>query len=214
MMRRLPLLFVTAAAGRPNLQTGSARGVQTTSAHGVGRPRVTRNVSDTAGLHAAMDYVYVNEIVAASGTYRLADEPGMGCTAPNPYRGDYFLCIDRDLTIRAAAGATVVLDGGQKKGVVYVKPGVTAALQGLQITNGATAGVRPTLHNLLLPCTHTTPAVADASRRSVQPRASARHRHRTSAPPSALPPAAPPPAPAHAPLHHMTDARPAAAAPP
>ena len=138
MMRRLPLLFVTAAAGRPNLQTGSARGVQTTSAHGVGRPRVTRNVSDTAGLHAAMDDVSVNEIVAANGTYRLADEPGLGCMAPAPYYGDYFLCIGRDLTIRAAAGETAVLDGGGKRRVLYIYPGVTATLHGLRITNGST----------------------------------------------------------------------------
>ena len=105
---------------------------------------VTRQVSDTPQLHTAMDDLTVNMIEMAAGVYRLADEPGLGCSAPDPpFSGvstPYFLCIQRNLTIRAAAGASVVLSGGKKKGVVYVLRGITASLQGLEITNGSSAG--------------------------------------------------------------------------
>jgi hypothetical protein len=90
---------------------------------------VTRPVSDTAGLLAAMDNLTVTDIVAANGTYQLWTEPGLGDQ-------NHSLVIKRDLTIRAAAGATVVLDGGKMKGVVYVGQGVAVWLQGLEITNG------------------------------------------------------------------------------
>ena len=103
---------------------------------------VTRDVSTTAQLHAALADVTVNDIVAANGTYLLGDEPkvpALGC-APDPVSFPvwFSLCINRNLTIRVAAGATVVLDGGGKKGVVLVFGGVTVYLQGLQITNGNT----------------------------------------------------------------------------
>ena len=73
---------------------------------------VTRQVSDVSGLAAAVGDGTVGVIEMAAGVYRLADEPGLGCTAPDS--GDpYMLCIGRDLAIRAAVEATrVVLDGG------------------------------------------------------------------------------------------------------
>jgi len=127
------LLFASVAAGQRSAQ-------QTPPVHGVGRPLVTRSVSSVSQLHAAMDDSTVNDIVAANGTYFLANEAGLGCQ--DTYNS-YFVCIDRDLTIRAAAGATVVLDGGNKGSVVWVKgpphfKDVTASLQGLQIANGGT----------------------------------------------------------------------------
>ena len=130
------LLFASVSAGE--------RSVQTTSLHGIGRLLVTRSVSSVAELHAAMDDATVNDIVAANGTYCLANEPGLGCQ--DTY-DSFFLCIDRDLTIRAAAGATVVLDGGNRGSVMWVKgpphfKATTASLQGLEISNGGT-GVRP-----------------------------------------------------------------------
>ena len=94
-----------------------------------GQLLVTRQVSDTAGLLAAMENVTISDIVAANGTYRLWTEPGLG-------NANYSLVIKRVLTIRAAAGAKVVLDGGKVKGVVYVGQGVAVWLQGLEITNG------------------------------------------------------------------------------
>jgi hypothetical protein len=99
----------------------------------------TRSVSSTAELHAAMDDISVNDIEMAAGVYHLADEPGLGC-APDPHGlFEAFLCIKRNLTIRAVVGATVVLDGGNTKGVVYVGTLIgrlAATLQGLHITNG------------------------------------------------------------------------------
>ena len=101
---------------------------------------ITRQVSDTSGLKAAMDDSTVNDIELAAGVYRLADEPGLGCSAPagTPYA----LCIQRGvyashaaLVLRAAAGAKVVLDGGGSKGVIFVENSGTV-LQGLEITNG------------------------------------------------------------------------------
>ena len=101
---------------------------------------VTRQVSDTAGLKAAMADNTVGDIEMAAGVYRLADEPGLGCSAPagTPYA----MCIQRGvyashaaLVLRAAAGAKVVLDGGGSMGVVFVENSGTV-LQGLEITNG------------------------------------------------------------------------------
>jgi hypothetical protein len=40
----------------------------------------TREVRNTAELHAAMDDVTVTDIVPANGTYNLANEPGLNCT--------------------------------------------------------------------------------------------------------------------------------------
>ena len=100
---------------------------------------VTRTVSTTAQLHAAMDDVSVGDIVVANGTYRLADEPGLGCMPDLAFPVSFSLCISRNLTIRRGNGATMaVLDGGNKKGVVLVFGGVTAYLQGVHITNGNT----------------------------------------------------------------------------
>jgi hypothetical protein len=87
-------------------------------------------VRDASELHVAMDTGRVNIIEMAGGVYRLADEPGLGDES-------IFLRIGRNLTIRAAAGAKPVLDGGKQKGVLAVGPGVKAWLQGLEITNGA-----------------------------------------------------------------------------
>ena len=106
---------------------------------------VTRQVSTTAGLKAAMDVANytVGDIEMAAGVYRLADEPaGFGCAVPGGQVANCHICIIRkNLIIRAAAGATVVLDGGNQKGMVYITdsyttPGTTVLLQGLEITNG------------------------------------------------------------------------------
>ena len=133
-------------------------------AHGIGRPLITlppppppappcvatatcsANVSNTAELKAAMANSRVNDIVLAAGVHRLAEEPGLDCS-PDPI--NFFLCIGHDLTIRAAAGAKVVLDGGGQKGVIYIKHGwgvwpagrITGYLQGLEITNGNASGI-------------------------------------------------------------------------
>ena len=109
---------------------------------------VTRQVSDTAGLSTAMGDGTVGVIEMAAGVYRLADEPGLGCNAPDS--GDpYMLCIGRDLTIRAAVEATrVVLDGGQKGGVVFAGTPFrvyAVTLQGLEITNGIVYGTPRTV---------------------------------------------------------------------
>ncbi len=109
---------------------------------------VTRQVYTTADLGAAMGDSSVNDIEMAAGVYHLADEPGLGCTAPDT--GDpYMLCIGRDLTIRAAVEATrVVLDGGQKGGVVFAglpSPVYAVTLQGLEITNGMVYGTPRTV---------------------------------------------------------------------
>jgi hypothetical protein len=50
------------------------------------------------------------------------------------------LCITRDLTIRAAAGEAVVLDGGNKERVLWIKKSVTVSLHGLRVTNGLATG--------------------------------------------------------------------------
>ena len=129
--------------------------VATGQLHGVGMPPTTDppahvtfsvNVSNTSELADAMALTryYVSEIVMAAGVYLLADEPRLNCS-PDPL--NYFLCIGRSLTIRAAAGAKVVLDGGGKKGVVYIRHGdgvwpagrITGTLQGLEIINGNTS---------------------------------------------------------------------------
>ena len=71
----------------------------------------------------------------------MSAEPGLVCAPQSPgwgTLGGTFLCVDRDLTIRAAAGETAVLDGGGKRRVLYNYPGVTATLHGLRITNGST----------------------------------------------------------------------------
>lgn len=76
----------------------------------------SRLVANTAELKAAMDDATVSDIIMAGGVYHLADEPGLGCSLMG---SPFYLCITRDLTIRAAAGAEVVLDG-KMGGVVAV----------------------------------------------------------------------------------------------
>ena len=95
-------------------------------------------VHNTAELKAAMADKSVAKIELAAGVYRLTDEPGL-CSGPE----DCCLSIDRNLDVVAAAGAAVVLDGGRNgdphggQTVFCTSPGVTAALRGLEITNGA-----------------------------------------------------------------------------
>lgn len=84
-----------------------------------------------ADLNAAVKDSSVNDILMSDGVYKLDD-------------GQYGLSIERALTIRAAPGATVVLDGGadpsgQSGGAVMIidVDDGAVALQGLEITNGA-----------------------------------------------------------------------------
>ena len=98
-------------------------------AYGVGRPLATRHVRNTTELKAAMEDISIDTIVAAGGVYRLAEVAGLG-------DDNVFLNIERNLTIRADAGAAVNFDGGDQKGLVYVNAGVYASLQGLEATNG------------------------------------------------------------------------------
>jgi predicted outer membrane repeat protein len=103
-------------------------------------PLVSRQVSSTADLKAAMGDGSVSDIVMSGGVYHLADEAGLGCSL---FQTPFFLCITRNLRIRAAAGATVVLEGGKKGGVACIGGAgppfvsVIASLEGLEITNGS-----------------------------------------------------------------------------
>ena len=91
----------------------------------------TCTVHDAAQLVGAVKDTSVRTIVATEGVYKLTEDM---CKGP---RGDSTaLCIGRNVTIRAEANGTVVLDAMGQRRVVYVSGGGRAELVGLNITGG------------------------------------------------------------------------------
>ena len=95
----------------------------------LGRRQLVQSVDTLAELR---DHLHVQrtaaEIELAEGTYELAANDGFG------------LYISHDVIIRAAPGATVILDGQGSTSVVTIESGVVT-LSGLSITGGDTGSV-------------------------------------------------------------------------
>ena len=91
----------------------------------------TCTVHDAAQLVGAVKDTSVRTIVATKGVYNLTEEMCKG-----PDGESTALCIGRNLTIRAEANGTVVLDAMGQRRVVYVSGGGRAELVGLNITGG------------------------------------------------------------------------------
>ena len=104
------------------------------------------SVDSVAKLVAAVKDKTVGTIVVVAGRYNLTS--GM-CTFFYDSRA---LCIDRNLTIRAATNGTVVLDAQRKRGVFFIDEGGRAELVGLNITGGhAVCAAPPTRHKWARP---------------------------------------------------------------
>ena len=101
----------------------------------------TCTVHDAAQLVGAVKDTSVRTIVATAGVYNLTEDMCKG-----PYGDSTALCIGRNLTIRAEANGTVVLDAMGQRRVVYVSGGGSAELVGINITGGKADDVSARLH--------------------------------------------------------------------